>query len=152
MVESSCRAGLQELNMPKSLSSTSQVLFKLYYYFFIFLPRPPDGVCRTMSKTSVRGKALFDAFSQQRYFGEWVGERWMTLRTHLFVGLLAHACVCVCVCASVLHLLLGDALLPLQLSFSHLGQHFLDLLLHLLEAFVWSSIFARECLVHLRGL
>lgn len=76
----------------------------------------------------------------------------MTLRMHLYVRLLAQARVCVCVCVPVLHLLLGDALLPLQLSFSHLGQHVLDLLLHLLQAFVWSSIFARERLVHLRGL
>lgn len=74
----------------------------------------------------------------------------MTLRMHLYVRLLAQARVCVCV--PVLHLLLGDALFPLQLSFSHLSQHVLDLLLHLLQAFVWSSIFARERLVHLRGL
>lgn len=71
---------------------------------------------------------------------------------HAFVCGSACARTCVCVCVPVLHLLLGDAILPLQLPFSHLGQHVLDLLLHLLQAFVWSSIFARERLVHLRGL
>lgn len=82
-------------------------------------------------------------------------------RTDKYKGVmhnLLYVCKCeretvyACSCVFLLQLLISDALLPPQLSFPHLSQHGLDLLLHLIQAFVWSSVSPRESLVQLGRL